>query len=133
MVPAVFFPWLLVRGADLPVGVPVAFLWGAGLGAVLYGAVFVMLGLIARHSLVIGLIYVVGFEGVMTRNIRGLTSLSIREFSNALTVKMSAAELQLGTSVVSMQTVFVVGALFLAGSLAYAVFRLHRYEMAERL
>jgi ABC-2 type transport system permease protein len=133
MVPAVFLPWLLVRGAEIPIGVPVAYLWGAALGAVLYSSFFVMLGLTARYSLVLGLIYVVGFEGVLSRSIPGIKALSIREFANAFTLKIANTDLNLGTPLLTMRSVAVAGSIFFVGSLLIAVYRLWRYEMAERL
>jgi ABC-2 type transport system permease protein len=133
MVPAVFFPWVLIHGTDLPVSVAVAYLWGAAVGSVLYSAIFVMLGLIARQSLVIGLIYVVGFEGVMSRTIQGLKSFSVREFANAVTLKLADPSLQLGTPFLTMGTVYWVGGFFFVGCLTYAIYRLWRFEMAERL
>jgi ABC-2 type transport system permease protein len=133
MIPAIILPWLLVRAPDLPAGVPVSFLWGAALGSVLYGAIFVMLGLIARQSLVIGLIYVVGFEGVLSRSVPGIKSFSVREFATAFSLKHAAPELQLGAPALTMTTVYVMGAIFFTASLAFAVYKLWRYEMAERL
>lgn len=133
MLPAVFLPWLLVRGEDLPAGIPIAYLWGAALGAVLYSAVFVMLGLTARYSLVLGLIYVVGFEGVLSRSVPGIKALSIREFANAVTLKVADPALQLGTPFLTMKTIAWTGGIFFALSLLLAVYRLWRYEMAERL
>lgn len=133
MVPAVFLPWLLVRGPDIPIGVAAAYLWGAALGAVLYSAFFVMLGLTARYSLVLGLIYVVGFEGVLSRSIPGIKVLSIREFASAFTLKVASADLNLGTPLVPMPSVAIVGGVFFVGSLLIAIYRLWRYEMAERL
>ncbi len=133
MVPAVLLPWLAVRSPDLPIGVPMAFIWGLGLGAVLYSAVFTMLGLVARHSLVLGLMYVVGFEGVLSRSIVGVKSLSIREFANALTLRMADPSLNLGAPALSLDSVRNVGVVFFVGALAMAIFKLAHFEIAEKL
>jgi ABC-2 type transport system permease protein len=133
MLPAVFLPWFVVRAPDVPIGVPAAFLWGIGLGAVLYGALFTMLGLVARHSLVLGLMYVVGFEGVLSRSIAGIKSLSIREFANAVALRMADPSLNLGAPAVSLESVRNVGGVILIGGLAMAIFKLAHFEIAEKL
>lgn len=133
MLPAVYLPWLLLRAPELPAGLPFAFIQGAILGGVLYSALFVLLGLSFRQSLVIGLVYVVGFEGVLTRAVVGFKSLSVREFANTTTAAVADSTLKLGDPVVSTLTVKVVGAILLFGGLALAVWKLWKYEVAERL
>ena len=133
MIPAIVFPWLLVRTADLPATVPVAFIAGAIGGALMYCALFVTLGLALRRALVVGLIYVIGLEIVLARSIAGLRSLSIREFALSITDFVGKAAVQLSDPRVAMTTVWTVGTVFLAGSIALAIRRLARYEVAERL
>jgi ABC-2 type transport system permease protein len=133
MVPAIFLPWLLVRNAGLPVTVPLAFAAGAGAGTLVYCALFVMLGLTLRRSLVVGLIYVIGLEIVLSRSIVGLRSLSIREFAFSVTEAVGKAAVPFVDPVVAMTTVWTVGTVILVGSIGYSMRRLTRYEVAERL
>jgi ABC-2 type transport system permease protein len=133
MLPAVFLPWLAVGAPDLPISIPVSLVWGIAVGALLYGAFFTMLGLAAKHSLVIGLMYVIIFEEVLARSVAGVRSLSIREFANAVSLKMADASLNLGAPLVSMATVRNMGAVFLIGGLTVAIWKLARFQMAEKL
>lgn len=132
IVPGIFLPWLLVGGPDLPVGVPLAYLWGAVLGALLYASVFVMLGLYARHALIYGLLYAVAFEGVLSRSVPGFKALSVREYANAFTLRVADPALQLGTPLLSAQLVRNGSVIILLLGLVIAVYRLWTYEVAER-
>ncbi|HYV98629.1 MAG TPA: ABC transporter permease [Gemmatimonadaceae bacterium] len=132
MLPAIFLPWLAVSAPDLPISIPVAYVWGAALGAILYGAFFTMLGAAVKHPLVIGLMYIVIIEEALARSIAGVKALSIREFATAFSLRMADSSLNLGTPLVSASNMKVMGTLFLVGSLALALYRLARYEMAEK-
>ena len=132
MLPGIFLPWLAVRTPEIPIAIPVTFVWGAAVGAVLYGAFFTMLGLVQKHSLVVGLMYVVIFEEALARNIAGVRSLSIREFANAVARQVADPALNLGPPAVTMGTVRAMGAFFLIGGLALAIYKLRNYQMAEK-
>jgi len=133
MLPAIFLPWFVVRNADLPATVPLSFAAGVGGGALIYCALFVMLGLTLRRSLVVGLVYVIGLEIVLSRSVAGLRSLSVREFSLSITEAVGKAAVQFTDPVVAMTTVWTMGTIILVGSIAYSMRRLARYEVAERL
>jgi len=133
MLPAIFLPWFLVRNADLPATVPLSFAAGVCAGALMYCALFVMLGLTLRRSLVVGLVYVIGLEIVLSRSVAGLRSLSVREFSLSITEAVGKAAVQFTDPVVAMTTVWTMGTIILVGSIAYSMRRLARYEVAERL
>ena len=133
MIAGIVLPWLLVRNADLPVTVPLAFAAGAGAGALIYFALLLTLGLTLRRSLVVGLVYVIGLEIVLSRSIAGLRSLSIREFAFSMTAAVGKAAVQFTGPTVRMTTVWTMGAIMLVGSIAFAMRRLARYEVAERL
>ena len=133
MIPAVVLPWLLVRNAELPAAVPLAFGAGALGGALIYCALFVMLGLTIRRALVVGLMYVIGIEIVLAREVAGIRSLSIRELALSITSWIGGTSVPFSGSVVTLGTVWVMGTLILLGSVAYSMRRLTRYEVAERL
>jgi ABC-2 type transport system permease protein len=133
MVPAIVLPWLLLRSPDLPSTVPLAFLAGAAAGAIVYCAFFLALGLSTRRALVLGLLYVIGLEIVLSRTIAGLRSLSVREFALSITQDVGKAAVQFTEPTVRMSTVWTMGTILLAGSVAVAIRALSRYEIAERL
>lgn len=133
MLPAIFLPWLLIDRHETPLAIPVALLWGVAVGTVLYAAFFTMLGLSAKQPLVVGLMYVVLFEEMLARFVPGLRSFSIREFANATVAHIVDPALNLGTPAVSVAAIRNVGLIIFFGSLAFSIYKLARYEMAERL
>jgi ABC-2 type transport system permease protein len=130
--PAILLPWLFLSGPDVTSRGAIAYLAGATLGALLYCTVFLALGLANRRALVIGLLYVVSFEGILSRSLPGFKSLSIREFSLAIAQAASNGAVVI-EGAVSTSTVLWMGAIILVGATYWAGFRLVRYEVAERL
>jgi ABC-2 type transport system permease protein len=133
MFPAVYLPWLALDRHDLPVGIPTSFVWGIAVGSVLYAAIFTMFGLVVKQSLVTGLLYVVAFEEVLARAVPSLQSFSVREFANATVAHMADPALNLGAPHLTVATMRNVGAVILIGSLATTVYKLARYQVAERV
>ena len=56
----------------------------AVVGVAMYAAVFVWLGLVSNYAIGIGLLYIVLWEGLFARFVRGVKLLSIREYATAL-------------------------------------------------
>jgi ABC-2 type transport system permease protein len=132
IVPAVLLPWLIVSGTEVTPSYLWSFLAGASAGAAAYCAIFLVLGLTTRRALVIGLLYVIAFEGIMSRSLAGLKSLSVREFTVSISQAVSRGAVVAGATV-PMSTVYTVGGIVLAGAMLMAFRRLGRYELAERL
>lgn len=130
--PAVLLPWLVLRNDDLPFSFAGGFLVGAVVGAVIYCALFLSLGLATRRALVVGLLYVIGFEATLSRSLSGLRSLSIREFAVSVSQAASAGAVKIPDAV-SMSTVYWMGTIILVGAVAWTMRRLVHYELAERL
>jgi ABC-2 type transport system permease protein len=134
MVPAVLIPWVLLRTDTLPAAVARGLISGTVAGAVVYTAFFVMLGLLTKRAFTIGLVYVIGFENVLARSGGvGVKWLSIREFSVSVAQSIEGAASTLGTATIPLATVRNVGATIIAVSLAVAIWRYRRYQLAERL
>jgi ABC-2 type transport system permease protein len=130
--PAIVLPWLLLAGPEVTARGAMSYLAGAALGSLLYCTVFLALGLANRRALVIGLLYVVSFEGILSRSLPGFKSLSIREFSLAIAQAASKGAVVVDGSV-STSTVWWMGTIILVGATYWAALRLVRYEVAERL
>jgi ABC-2 type transport system permease protein len=131
-VPSILVVWAVAGGA-VPIRAPIAYAAGAVVGAIVYCAVFVTLGITSRRALALGLLYIIAFENVLSRNIAGARSLSVREFSLAVCKKIYGDNSPIIDPTVSMTTVLVMGSLMLAAGLALGISRLRRYEVAERL
>lgn len=133
IIPAVALPWLLLRNGTLPFSVAKGLMMGSLVGAVLYTAPFLLLGMVLKRAFTIGLVYVIGFESVLTRSgALGARSLSIREFTISVAQSVEGAAATLGSASVPMTTVRNVGAFLLVASLAVAIWRLRRYQLEER-
>jgi len=133
MIPAMVLPWLMLSGPDLPFDVLRGFLLGGAGGAAIYCALFLSLGLATRRALVFSLLYVIAFEAVLSRNLVGVKSLSVREFAVAMSQAASNGTIVLKSYVVPMSTVWTMSAILLIGALALSLWQLSRYELAERV
>jgi ABC-2 type transport system permease protein len=133
MVPAVLLPWLVLGAAGVGADIPLAFAGGVGVGVALYCALFVALGIAAKRAAVLGLLYIVLVELVMAPQVAGMKSLSVREFAATIVGRLAAGQPGIVAGTVSFATVWTMGGIMLAGSLAFAIHRLRTYEMAERL
>lgn len=133
MTPAMLLPWLLMRGPEATPEMVSGYFVGGVMAAAIYCALFLSLGLTSRRSLVLALLYVIGFEAVMSRNLTGVKSLSVREFALAVSQAASGGVIKLQGYVVPMSTVYTVSAIFLFGALTYSLRTLSRYELAEKV
>jgi ABC-2 type transport system permease protein len=132
VIPAVVLPYVVLSGADVTARVATSYVAGAAAGALLYSAGFLALGLANKRSLVIGLLYVVSFEGILSRSLPGFKSLSVREFSLAIAQATSGGAVTID-GVVSASTVWWMGTIILVVALYWTAMRLVRYEVAERV
>lgn len=132
MVPAILLPWLIMGRSVTPLGAVLGVAAGTGVGCLLYCAVFIPLGIVSKRALVLGLLYVVVLEEVLSNQITGVKSLSIREYAVS-TVQATHPTAASAIATVSMTTVWVMGAIILVGGLGIAIRKLAGFEAAERL
>ena len=128
VVPAAIVAGLLVAGdqrggASLTVAIAVA----SALAAVVYTAIFVALSVVTGRALVIGLIYVLIWEGVLAGLLEGTRIFSVRQYALALadaldTTDRLRGQLELGPALVLAVVVAV-------GAFAVAAQRLARYQV----
>ncbi len=132
VLPAIVLPWLVLSGPDITSRSALSYVTGAAAGTLLYCTVFLALGLANKRALVIGLLYVVSFEGILSRSLPGFKSLSIREFSLAVAQATSKGSVVV-EGAVSTSTVWWMGTIILVGATYLTAMRLVRYEVAERV
>jgi ABC-2 type transport system permease protein len=133
MVVAILLPWLALGAPSDSWPLLEAFVAAIALGAVLYNAMFVTLGLTSKRALVLGLLYVVVIEITLSPNIPGLKSFSVREFVMTVVGKLASAVPGVHAGAVPANTVWTMGAIILVGGLGAGIRWLSKYEMAERL
>jgi ABC-2 type transport system permease protein len=132
VVTAILLAWLAMQNGA-PFRVPASFALGAVVGALIYCAIFVTLGITSRRALAIGLLYIVAFENVLSRSIVGVKSLSVREFALAVCKNAIGSAVEWKDVTVTMPTVYTMGAVFFIIALGLSFLKLQRYEVAERL
>jgi ABC-2 type transport system permease protein len=130
---AVLLPWLALGAPSDSAPLIEAFTAAVAVGAVLYCAIFLTMGMMSKRALVLGLIYIVVIEIALSPNVQGLKSFSVREFVMTVVGKLAAAVPGVRPGAVTTNTVWTMGAIFLVASLALGIRWLQRYEMAERL
>jgi ABC-2 type transport system permease protein len=133
MVIAIVLPWLALGAPPDAKPVVEAYAAGIALGAALYSAIFVTMGMMSKRALVLGLLYVVVIEISLSPNVQGLKSVSVREFVTTVVGKLAAGAPGVKAGFVTMNTVWTMGAVFLVAGLGLGMRWLSRYEMAERL
>jgi ABC-2 type transport system permease protein len=111
-----------------------AFTVGAALAALLYSAGFLALSLFTRRALIIGLLYVIAWEGSLSRLFMGTRTLSVREYATTVTEAISGVSLMEGLgSPLRTPTAATLSAIVLALVVGVAISRLKGLELAEEI
>jgi ABC-2 type transport system permease protein len=107
---------MLVAGLVLLSGTPavaVGFAVGALVGGTAYCAVFAWLSVLTRHAVVIGLIYMLVWEGLLGGLLSGIRWLSVTRWSGEVVDRIASLELvddlPLGYAVVALVVALVAG------------------------
>jgi ABC-2 type transport system permease protein len=122
--PAILVSGLIASGGDAELGV--AYAVAAAVGALEYTTVFLALSLLTSRALVIGLAYVVIWEGVVAGLFAGTRILSVRQHA------LAVADALAGEGAVSAELTAGVGLLMAVGVAAVAfVLALRRLQTVE--
>jgi ABC-2 type transport system permease protein len=122
---------LLVLGLASP-SLLLGMVTGALLGSTLYVAVFVALSIFTSRALVIGLGYVIVWEGFVTSLLSGTRILSIREYARAVVVAIAGDGAGGADRVgVELPVALVLSVAVLAIAFVLATYRLARFEVGE--
>ncbi|MEW2381609.1 ABC transporter permease subunit [Micromonospora sp. NPDC047707] len=100
----------------------------AAVGALAYCALFVALSLVTRRPVLLGLVYVLIWEGLLGNFVSGTKVLSIQQYVIALADRFAPTEL-LATDV-SVPVATVMSALIAVGFTALAIDRLRSFSVA---
>ena len=107
---------------------------GATLAALLYSAGFLAVSLFTRRALIIGLLYVIGWEGSLSRLFLGTRTLSVREYATTVTEAIGDVTLMGGlSSPLRVSTAVILSAAILTTVLAVAIGQLRGLELAEEI
>lgn len=100
----------------------VAFAVAAAVASVAYSAIFLMLGVLTRHAVVVGLVYALVWEGVIGNVVPGARTLSVQQWSLSIAQRLSVdsavtADVSLTTGVVLLVVVTAAATWFAARKL----------------
>ncbi|MEV4705791.1 ABC transporter permease [Actinoplanes sp. NPDC049316] len=119
-----FVAGLLADSAQLGAGLAVA----AAVGAVAYSALFLLLSLLTRRPVLLGLVYILVWEGLLGQFVSGTRVLSIQQYVITIADKISPTGLL--ESKVSLTVAVVMAVIFALGCALAAVDRLRSFSMA---
>lgn len=122
---------LLIAGdrGGLPGAVGAAL--GAAGGAIVYAAVFIALSILTGRALIIGLLYVLVWEGIVSGLFAGVRLLSIRQYAIGIADGLvpGAGSVVGPAPALSAPAAILASAIVVAAALAVAIARLSRYEV----
>ena len=101
---------------------------GAVVGAAAYSALFLLLSLLTRRPVLLGLAYILVWEGLLARFVSGTRVLSIEQYVITVTDKIAPTDLL--TARVSVPVTIVMSAIFAIGCTIAAIDRLRSFSMA---
>jgi ABC-2 type transport system permease protein len=109
-------------------GLALGLLAGAAVGGVAYCALFVALSLVTRRPVLIGLVYVVVWEDLLSNLVPGTAVLSVQQYS--LATAATVADTDLFNPLVSTPVSLVMAAIITVGATLLAVDRLRSFSVA---
>ncbi|MGA5301400.1 ABC transporter permease [Nucisporomicrobium flavum] len=119
-----FIAGLLAESARTGAALAVA----ATVGALAYSALFLLLSLLTRRPVLLGLVYILVWEGLLGQFVSGTRVLSIQQYVITLADKISPTGLL--ESKVSLTVSIVMGAIFVVGCGLASIDRLRSFSMA---
>jgi ABC-2 type transport system permease protein len=119
-----FVAGTLADSARLGLGLAAA----AAVGACAYSAFFLLLSLLTRRPVLLGLVYILVWEGLLGRFVSGTRVLSIEQY--VITIADKIAPTAILESKVSLTVSVVLAVIFVLGCTLAAVDRLRSFSMA---
>ncbi|HEU4349200.1 MAG TPA: ABC transporter permease subunit [Actinoplanes sp.] len=101
---------------------------GAVAGSFAYSALFLLLSLLTRRPVLLGLVYILVWEGLLGRFVSGTRVLSIEQYVITIADRISPSELLTGR--VSLPVALIMCVIFTIGCTVVAVDRLRSFSMA---
>jgi ABC-2 type transport system permease protein len=101
---------------------------GAVVGAAAYSAFFLLLSLVTRRPVLLGLVYILVWEGLLGRFVSGTRVLSIEQF--VITISDKIAPTTLLTGKVSLPVAVIMTVIVVVGCTIAAVDRLRSFSVA---
>ncbi|HEX6128374.1 MAG TPA: ABC transporter permease subunit, partial [Candidatus Limnocylindria bacterium] len=120
----------LIGAGGLGGGLVIGFTLAAAFGSIVYCALFVFLSLVTRRALVIGLGYVLIWEGVLAGLFAGTRTFSVRQYSLSVADAVADVSATVLDAPLGLVTAVVMGAVVTVLATVLAGRRLARIEIA---
>ena len=133
ILPGVWVAGWIVLGTPTHVLIE-GFTLGLTVAALLYVAGFMALSLYTRRALIMGLLYVIGWEGSLSRLFDGTRTLSVREY--ATSIAQAVAGMRLGEGLASPlqpSTSMILSVVLLSVLMGFAISKLRKLELVEEV
>ena len=101
---------------------------GAAVGACAYSALFLLLSLLTRRPVLLGLVYILVWEGLLARFVSGTRVLSIEQYVITIIDKIAPTDIMTGR--VSLPLAITMSAIFTVGCTVAAIDRLRSFSVA---
>lgn len=124
----VAIPMYVVGVLANSVSLGLALVAASAVGAAAYCALFLALSLITRRPVLLGLVYVLIWEGLLGNFVKGTQVLSVQQYVVALADRLTPTAILSGS--VSVSVAVVMSVLFFAGGMALAINRLRSFSVA---
>ena len=121
---------IALRSMD-PTHLLLGFAVGAAAGGVLYTAIFLALGLITRRGMLIGLVYLIVWEGVLAPIFAGTRVLSVRQYMTSFADAVSTVDASVFTAPLGQTTAYYMSAIVLIGAVGLCVAKLRSFEIGQ--
>ncbi len=109
----------------------IGFTVAVALGSFLYTAIFLALGLITRRGMLIGLVYLVVWEGTAGTLFPGTRSLSVRQYMLSVTDAISTVDPISYLSQVPHATAYQMSVIVAVAAVALCVYRLRTFQVGQ--
>jgi ABC-2 type transport system permease protein len=111
-------------------GLVLGFVAAAAIGSILYTAIFMAFSLVTGRALVFGLGYVLIWEGVLAGLFAGTRTFSVRQITLAFADAFAGVPTEAFDAQLELTTAVVMASVVLVASIALAIRRLSRIEIA---
>jgi ABC-2 type transport system permease protein len=101
---------------------------GCAVGAFAYSALFLALSLVTRRPVLVGLLYVLIWEGLLGNLLGGTRILAIQQYASAVAARVGDTDLLIGR--VSVPVSVTMAVLFTVGGTLLAIDRLRSFSLA---
>jgi ABC-2 type transport system permease protein len=118
---------VFLRGSPAAESVAIGYGIAVALGATAYAVVFLALSVFTSRALVLGLVYVLVWEGILAGLLEGVRFLSIRQATLGVAASVSGVDPGQDPMDLTMSLVLLLGAI--GGALLLASWRLTRYQV----